>query len=92
MFLSLFIVIILVIGVLGYRAIGDQTTVASASAAATPAATPAAETNDNAVIDAAAMPASDWKSRDPIQPSAPTGKIHTVSFDMTEVQIRSDSC
>ncbi|NCX05364.1 MAG: nitrite reductase [Actinobacteria bacterium] len=87
MFLTLFIVIILVIGVLGYRAIGNQTTVASASAGAAPAAAaPAAETNNNAVIDAAAMPASDWKSRDPIQPAALTGKIHTVSFDMTEVQ------
>ena len=72
MFLTLFIVIILVIGVLGYRAIGNQSTVASASAAAVPAAAPAAETNNNAVIDAAAMPASDWKSRDPIQPAALT--------------------
>jgi nitrite reductase (NO-forming) len=88
MFLALFIVIILVIGVLGYRAIGNQTSVASASATATPAAAaPAAETNNNAVIDAAAFPADDWKSRDPIQPVALTGKIHEVTFDMTEVQV-----
>ena len=88
MFLTLFIVIILVIGVLGYRAIGSQTSVATASAAATPAAAaPTAETNNNAVIDAAAFPVSDWKSRDPIQPAALTGKIHEVTFDMTEVQV-----
>ncbi len=88
MFLALFITIILVIGVLGYRAIGSQTTVVLAkSDNAAVGKTPSVESNNNAVIDTSAAPSADWKSRDPVQSSAPSGNIHAVTFDMTEVQM-----
>ncbi len=43
-----------------------------------------AAASGDAVIDAAAMPAADWKGRDPVLPAAQTGTLHEVTFDATE--------
>jgi nitrite reductase (NO-forming) len=40
--------------------------------------------SSNAVIDAAAMPGTDWKGRDPVLPPAASGKVHEIAFDATE--------
>ncbi|MGB8858686.1 MAG: multicopper oxidase domain-containing protein [Ilumatobacteraceae bacterium] len=56
---------------------------AAAGAGAAPAAaTPAVSAN--AVIDGAAMPAADWKGRDPVLPAKATGKVHEIAMSATE--------
>ena len=86
--LCLFISVVLVVGVMGIRAMDGDTTTKVASAAAAPSATtPTVETSNNAVIDPAAMPAASWNPRDPILPSATTDTAHAVTFEMSEVQV-----
>jgi nitrite reductase (NO-forming) len=55
---------------------------ATAGASSAPSAAPA--TDQNAKIDAAAMPAHEWIGRSPILPAASGRKIHEVSFDAME--------
>ena len=38
----------------------------------------------NATIDSAAMPAADWKPRDPVLPPTEPGTVHDIAFDATE--------
>lgn len=40
-----------------------------------------------AVIDPNAAPADDWEAADPVLPAAPTGTVHEIAIDATEVPI-----
>jgi nitrite reductase (NO-forming) len=57
------------------------------SSAGAPAPEAAAPASGNATIDAAAMPGTDWKGRDPELPAKANGKVHEVAFDATETLI-----
>lgn len=43
--------------------------------------------DDFAKIDPSATPAKDWKARDPILPPAPSGTVHEIKMDATEVEM-----
>ena len=47
----------------------------------------ASTASGNAVIDAAAMPGTDWVGRDPVLPKKESGTVHEITLDATETLI-----
>ena len=43
--------------------------------------------SQNATIDGAAMPGTDWRGRDPVLPAKAAGTVHEIAFDATETLV-----
>lgn len=74
----------------GHKDAGMKLTVRVLGGDAAPAASgggTAAAGSGNAVIDAGAMPAADWKGRDPVLPATESGTVHEIALDATETLI-----
>jgi len=50
-------------------------------------APPTTAMSHGAMIDAKAKPSQTWEPRDPVLPPAPSGTVHEVAFDATEVEM-----